>query len=283
MRWLKDWTPQNGKQWVAQIALTLAFNFAARPIYKLAEDAMLGWINDQIASAFGIAAPTADAVFSFFWTWCLPFAAAAGVLWAYHKTQGHPAKGQKQNAASDKTADGLIRAGVRRIAEATADAPSTDTGRTYNAGLKLPIIDEAITILNHNAVFEQPIDDAGRFKSSLISELKAGHHGELLSKLADLRQRFVANNQRIGSLYVKVESIHEDIAAILVQPYSDALMTGIYELSDALKKLDNPAPANIELWLKPQIEKFEAGIAGVGKWRGTTLFALFDLRRKLVA
>jgi hypothetical protein len=105
----------------------------------------------------------------------------------------------------------------------------------------------------------------------------------LLSKLNDLRQRFVANNQRIGSLYVKVESIHEDIATILVQPYSEALMTGIYELSDAIKKLDNPAPANVELWLRPQIEKFHAGIVGVGRWRGTALFALFDLRRKLVA
>jgi hypothetical protein len=153
----------------------------------------------------------------------------------------------------------------------------------YQAALKLPIIDEAISVLNHNAVFEQPIDDAGKFIVSIVPELKAGRRDELVARLNELRQRFVANNQRIGTLYVQIESIHEDIATLLVQPYSDALMEGIYELSEALTKLDNPAASNLEYWIKPPLDKFKAGVSGVGAWRGTTLFALFDLRKKLIS
>jgi len=167
--------------------------------------------------------------------------------------------------------------------EALPQPSRKDEAAAYNAALKLPIVDEAIGILNHNAIFEQPIDDAGRVFDSIIPELKAGRRDDLLVRLDDLRQRFVANNQRIGALYVKTESIHEDIAAILVQPYSTALYEGIHDLKSALAKIENPPPANVDYWIKPQLEKFKTGIGGVGAWRGTALFALFDLRRKLIA
>ncbi len=170
----------------------------------------------------------------------------------------------------DRKASDLAEVDRRRLAE-------------YQASLKVPIIDEAIAILNHNAIFEQPIDDAGRLVDAVIPELKAGHRDELLNRLDALRQRFIANNQRIGALYVKTESIHDDIATILVQPYQNALIEGIYELSSALTKLENPAPANVEYWIKPALDKFKEGIHGVGRWRGTALFQLFDLHRKLTS
>lgn len=151
----------------------------------------------------------------------------------------------------------------------------------YNNSLKLPIIDEAIELLKHNGDFEQPIDDAGRLHDAVVPQLKAGHRDELLKRLDSLRERFIANSQRIGAIYVKTESIHGDISAILVQPYQNALIEGIYELSGALKKLDNPVPTNVEYWIKPALDKFKEGIHGVGRWRGTALFQLFDLRKKL--
>jgi hypothetical protein len=164
-----------------------------------------------------------------------------------------------------------------------SDASNADKRRVaeYQASIKVPIIDEAIAILNHNQIFEQPIDDAGRFLDSIVPELKAGRRDQLIMKLDELRSRFVANNQRIGAIYVKTEGIHDDISSILNQPYSTALYDGIHELKSALAALESPIPANVDYWLKPQIEKYKVGIHAVGRWRGTALFALFDLRKKL--
>jgi hypothetical protein len=49
-------------------------------IWKLFENAVLGWGDDQIAALFGIKAPSATTVVS----WAIPFLLAGATLWIYH-------------------------------------------------------------------------------------------------------------------------------------------------------------------------------------------------------
>lgn len=74
---LKGWAIWGG----FQIALTLVLKL----IYRLAENAMMGWGDDQIARWLGIASPTATTVAE----WAIPFALAAFILWLYHLIQVH--------------------------------------------------------------------------------------------------------------------------------------------------------------------------------------------------
>src|SRR5262245_56179688 len=72
--------PQGLKGWLswgaAQLILTLIFRW----LYKLAENAVLGWGDDQIAALFGLKSPAASTVFA----WLPPLLLAALVLWIYH-------------------------------------------------------------------------------------------------------------------------------------------------------------------------------------------------------
>lgn len=53
--------------------------------FKLGENAVLGWIDDRIAEAFGITAPTLSALVDFVWDWGLPLFAVVAILWGYHQ------------------------------------------------------------------------------------------------------------------------------------------------------------------------------------------------------
>lgn len=75
--------PNGLKQWAiwgaAQTVLTVVFN----TILKLADNAVIGWVDDQIGKALGLPTPSISAVMS----WAIPFAVAGLTLWAYHFTQ----------------------------------------------------------------------------------------------------------------------------------------------------------------------------------------------------
>jgi hypothetical protein len=74
---IKEWAIWTTVWTAAQAGLTLAFKWA----YKLAENAMIGWGDDQIAGWLGITSPDAATVFS----WAMPFVLAAVTLFVFYK------------------------------------------------------------------------------------------------------------------------------------------------------------------------------------------------------
>lgn len=81
---------------VAQVVLSVAFKL----LYKLAENAVIGWGDDQIAAYLGITSPSAATALS----WALPVGLAAITLWIYHLVVTSPAapadRGQRANFLS---------------------------------------------------------------------------------------------------------------------------------------------------------------------------------------
>ena len=75
--------PHGIKGWsvfiLAQFVLTCVWRLAL----KLAENAVLGWGDDQIAAWLGITSPRAITVF----IWVIPFALGGITLWLYHVAQ----------------------------------------------------------------------------------------------------------------------------------------------------------------------------------------------------
>jgi hypothetical protein len=83
--------PHGIKGWAAFVAGQAVFTAIWKSIYKLLENAMIGWGDDQIAAYFGITSPTAATAFS----WLLPLLLAGLTLWLYHlahiRIAGHSA------------------------------------------------------------------------------------------------------------------------------------------------------------------------------------------------
>lgn len=65
---------------VAQAALTFVFKL----LYKLLEDAVIGWADDQLAVALGVTSPHWKTVFIFAQTWAPPVMLATIILVSYH-------------------------------------------------------------------------------------------------------------------------------------------------------------------------------------------------------
>jgi hypothetical protein len=72
--------PHGIKGWAAFVVGQAVFTAIWKLIYKLLENAMIGWGDDQIAAYFGITSPTAATAFS----WLLPLLLAGLTLWLYH-------------------------------------------------------------------------------------------------------------------------------------------------------------------------------------------------------
>lgn len=77
--------PRGLKAWAiwlsVQAVVTTALTFAWRVIIKLAEHAMVGWADDQIAAVFGLASPTLRAVAS----WAFPIVLAVITLFVFYR------------------------------------------------------------------------------------------------------------------------------------------------------------------------------------------------------
>jgi hypothetical protein len=56
---------------------------------KAGENAVLGWIDDRIAEAFGIKAPTVSAVLAVIWEWGPPLALALALIGGFHWLRDH--------------------------------------------------------------------------------------------------------------------------------------------------------------------------------------------------
>jgi hypothetical protein len=69
---------------IAVTALTAIFKLLWRGTYLLAENAIVGWADDQIASALGISSPNLAAAINLFWNWGIPVLLAILVLFIYH-------------------------------------------------------------------------------------------------------------------------------------------------------------------------------------------------------
>jgi hypothetical protein len=80
----------------AAFGFVLAFIFFHIP-FELAKDAVTGWVNDQIASWFGLTSPSIPAVIEVAWSYGVPAVAALFVLLLYHALQG------RYRAASSST------------------------------------------------------------------------------------------------------------------------------------------------------------------------------------
>lgn len=77
--------PKTIKGWVLWVVAQALLTFAFRLGYKLLENAVIGWGDDQIAAWLGITAPTGQKALS----WGAPFLLAALTLWLYHVIQKH--------------------------------------------------------------------------------------------------------------------------------------------------------------------------------------------------
>jgi hypothetical protein len=69
--------PKGFAGWPTWIVFQGVFTIAI----KLAENALLGWGDDQIAAWLGITSPKLSAII----TWAIPFILAAGTLWVFHR------------------------------------------------------------------------------------------------------------------------------------------------------------------------------------------------------
>jgi hypothetical protein len=65
--------------WVVSLAVQAVLTLA----WRLAENALLGWGDEQIGALFGITSPALSTVAA----WMIPFLLAAGTLWGYHWIQ----------------------------------------------------------------------------------------------------------------------------------------------------------------------------------------------------
>lgn len=94
-----------------QIATTVGLAFVLHFPLKLAEDAVLGWVNEQIAHRFAVGAPTLEQVA--FWSWQLgvPVFSAILILFFYHRWHSRNAAQVTQDSRVAVNSDAeLIRA-----------------------------------------------------------------------------------------------------------------------------------------------------------------------------
>jgi hypothetical protein len=77
--------PNSIQGWLVWGFFQAVLTFAWKLIFKLAEHAVLGWGDDQIAEALGITSPSIQTIV----TWAIPLALAFLTLWAYHLIQTH--------------------------------------------------------------------------------------------------------------------------------------------------------------------------------------------------
>jgi hypothetical protein len=75
--------PQGIRGWAVWGAAQVVISLAYRLLYKLVENALVGWGDDKIAAVVGITSPEASTVFA----WGFPIALAAGTLYLYHLAQ----------------------------------------------------------------------------------------------------------------------------------------------------------------------------------------------------
>jgi hypothetical protein len=75
--------PNSTQGWIVWAAAQIVLTYLWKILVKLAENAVLGWGEEQIASWLGITSPTLSTVI----TWLVPFILAGLTLAAYHWTQ----------------------------------------------------------------------------------------------------------------------------------------------------------------------------------------------------
>ncbi|THD70777.1 MAG: hypothetical protein E7813_07105 [Bradyrhizobium sp.] len=97
--------------------------YAAHLIFKrlpaaLTENAVMGWLDDQIAAEFGLSSPDGSTVIS----WAVPIILAAGTLWLFHRyTTGPLKRALAEQASGDRfSAIGIVhgpsaRTWIRRV------------------------------------------------------------------------------------------------------------------------------------------------------------------------
>lgn len=94
--------PKGIRGWTIFVLAQLALTAALKLVFKLLDNALMGWSDDQIAAYFGIQSPTATTVFN----WGFPFALAAMILWGYHIIHNWPQT--KRRARYQEREIGLI-------------------------------------------------------------------------------------------------------------------------------------------------------------------------------
>jgi len=75
--------PNSIQGWLVWAFFQAVLTFVWKLLVKLAENAMLGWGDDQIATAIGITSPSAQTAIA----WAIPLLLAFITLWVYHLIQ----------------------------------------------------------------------------------------------------------------------------------------------------------------------------------------------------
>ena len=98
--------PKGFGGWAAWFAAQSVFTFIWQIAIKLAENAMLGWGDDQIAAWFGVTSPTLSTVI----TWTIPFILAFGTLWVFRRVTTRPLKEAlaRQSGGDRFSAPGIV-------------------------------------------------------------------------------------------------------------------------------------------------------------------------------
>lgn len=78
--------PKGFRGWAIWAVAQAAVTYAIKLLIKLADNAMMGWGDDQLAEFFGITSPSASTVFN----WAVPFVLAAMALGLFHHFTTRP-------------------------------------------------------------------------------------------------------------------------------------------------------------------------------------------------
>ena len=70
---------------IFKATIFIAAYLGLRPLFKLVEDAVSGWVNAQIGKVFGWQTPTIEQVSGAIWTWVAPLIFVIVCAWLYHK------------------------------------------------------------------------------------------------------------------------------------------------------------------------------------------------------
>jgi hypothetical protein len=124
--------PKGFRGWAVWLGAQGAFTYIWQLAIKLAENAMLGWSDDQIAAWLGVTSPTLSTVI----TWTIPFILAAGTLWVFHSVTTRPLK---EALARQSSGDQLTRT--------VTSQPSQTTGSPF------PSPPPAATTVQWNQIF----------------------------------------------------------------------------------------------------------------------------------
>jgi hypothetical protein len=68
---------------------------------SMVREAVIGWINDRVASFLGLSSPSVEVVIAFCWNFGIPVGVAIGVLFAYHKWHARTLRRVADSAATD--------------------------------------------------------------------------------------------------------------------------------------------------------------------------------------